>query len=105
MIFSFLSSPRRRLKVWLWERYVLTRKFVLAQWTKIPEKSRAVFWKALGESLNYLANALLISVPVSVLTGFSYWKSVLCTWIILPFVEHYYVWFHEGWKGKPEDEE
>jgi len=80
------------------EKYFVVRKKFLEIWTKISEEKRKKFISFLDISFNYLQNALLISVPVMLLLHISYWKSVICIWIILPFLEHYYIWIRETWK-------
>jgi len=87
-----------KLKNWLKEKYVLVKKKFLFYWTKISEENRKGFFITFHSSFNYLQNALLLSVLITLLTGFSYFKSVICVWVLLPFFEHYYIWLREKWK-------
>lgn len=86
------------------ELYKKFRAKVLARWTKIPELTRKSFLINLSSALNYLINSCLLSVPFTFfISSWSWsWKMyfilVLCGWILMPFIEHYYVWFRENWK-------
>ncbi len=87
-----------KVRLFMRNRYIAVRKKFLDKWTRIPEKSRIKFISTLSIVLNYLVNALLLAVPISLLTTVSYPKTVICIWFSLPFIEHYYVWFRENWK-------
>ena len=61
---------------------------------------------------NYLFNALLLSIPIAIIffvlgESFksSYFYSVICVWIFIPYMEHYYVWFRDKWKDDIDDKE
>lgn len=89
---------KEKLKQRVTSWYIAVRKIFLDQWTKISEENREKFFSFLSVTLNFLLNALLLSVPVTLLLPISYWKSVICIWFSLPFIEHYYVWFRENWR-------
>ena len=93
---KFNDKYRSKLK----QVYVVLRKKFLEKWTRIPEGSRKKFFSFLNISFNFLQNALLLAVPVTLLTTVSYLESVIIIWIILPFLEHYYVWLREEWKDE-----
>ena len=91
---KFKDKYRSKLK----QVYIVLRKKFLAKWTRIPEESRDKFFSFLNISFNFLQNAMLISIPIRLIFPVSYWKSVICVLVILPFFEHYYVWLREEWK-------
>lgn len=76
---------------------------VLKLWCKFSEETRESIVDKLSEILNYLGNAVLLAVPLTfiLLPDFSiknYLITVACVWILIPFIEEYYVWFREKWK-------
>lgn len=81
-------------------KYVIIRKYILEKLTKIPEENRKKFISFSSVTLNFLVNAIILSIPVTLLLHFPYWKSVVCIWIIQPFFEHYYIWLRETWKDE-----
>ena len=91
---SWYINLREKLR----KKYIILRKSTLTQWTKISEERRKQFISFFNSSFNYLQNAVLIAVPLSLLTRFSYIQSMIIIWFSLPFIEHYYVWFREKWK-------
>jgi len=98
-MFLMKSSLDYALKKHLRWDYILLRKRVLEQWTKIPEKSRESFWKAINIIFfKYLWTAVLIAIPMSIITNFTLSECVIIWWSGLPVIEHYYAHFKEGWK-------
>lgn len=62
--------------------------------------------KKFYDVMNYLFNAILVGVPFYFIGNIwfdpdilRYAKVVLAFWVILPFMEHYYVWFRRDWMG------
>lgn len=75
----------------------------------VPEERRDSVLSSLERVLDYFVNASLLALPVSLVI---FWKDVsfldyvlvvLCLWIALPFVEHYYAWFRSDWKVEDKD--
>jgi len=79
-------------------RLLKIRKKFLFYWTKIHEDHRKQFWRFVKTGTEFLFNAVLLAVPFSILTRYTYFQMVLCVWFSLPFIEHYYVFFMEKWK-------
>jgi len=87
-----------KFKQFMFKRYILVRKRFLKEWTKISEENRKSFFLSLFKFINILYTSLLLSVPITLLTTISLWKSVICFLLLLHFFEHYYVWVRENWK-------
>lgn len=89
-------------KQWL----VLLRKKILQIITLIPEITRETIIERADTTFNYLQNSSLLSIPLSITLFWNDWTIkkylliVLSLWVLLPFIEHYYWWFREGWKEK-----
>ena len=92
---------RKKLKQNMLNRYIEVRKKFLKRWTKISEKNRKKFFISLSSAINFFLTALLLTVPITLLTTVSPWKTVISLWFFLPFMEHYYIWFRETWKYTP----
>jgi hypothetical protein len=85
------------------ELFKKVKRKILSVWTKLSEESRENIVKKFSSSLNYLFNSLLLSIPLCFIIYHSislkyYGIIVLCVWVLLPFIEDYYVWFREKWK-------
>jgi len=79
------------------------KRFFLSLWTKISEENRKQMIHFISLMLNFLLNSILFSIPITIIIFHAFsWKqygiTIICVWILLPFVEHYYVWFRETWK-------
>jgi hypothetical protein len=76
---------------------------VIGRWHKISLDRRKSIIIKVETVLNYLVNAIIISVPLTIIfTSFNlanYFSMILCVWFVLPFIEHYYIWFRENWKN------
>ena len=89
------------------------KKRVLQKWDAIDKDLRTQIVKTLVSVFNYFLNALLLSIPVSIvfyLWNGEFWKmyffSVICLWIIIPYMEYYYIWFKDKWReNDPGSEE
>jgi len=82
-----------------------TKEKVLFWWDSFPEEKQKSILESVSSISNFLVNAILLAIPVSLLffnpfTIKSYFLMVLCLWILMPFVENYYVWFRERWKDE-----
>lgn len=80
------------------KKAIRARALAFRQWTRIPEIRRDMGIAAIVTALNFLLNAALLSIPLTVFTELSYWESVISLWVLIPFVEHYYTWFRERWR-------
>lgn len=85
--------------------YKKIRNKILLIWGKIGEDKQKQITERAEFILNYLVNSILLSVPFYIFsyfvfgTNYSRWfLIIICLWISLPFIEHYYIWFREGWK-------
>ena len=82
--------------------FVYLRSRFLFYWTKISEPSRDTFFMFVSTLLNYLLNAVLFAIPVSIFFHQNFWLCMLAFWALLPLFEHYYVWVCAGWND-PRD--
>jgi len=81
------------------------KRSIIEFWHKIPEKERKEHISNIEKILNYLVNASLLSVP-TYFFSLLFLKSsfirfiliLISLWILLPFIEYYYVWFKDDWK-------
>ena len=78
---------------------------LIGRWHKIPENIRTHILDCLSIILNYLANGILLSVPIYIflylifnLPFNTYFYLVISISILLSYIEHYYIFFKENWK-------
>lgn len=84
--------------MWLQKHKTKLFRWLHFKWTSYEEEDRKWFLAKLGILLNFGANSAALALPLWIIFPVSYWKTLLCLWILLPFIEHYYVWIREGWR-------
>jgi hypothetical protein len=72
--------------------------FVKVTWGRLREPQKDWVVKTLDTILNYLANATFLSIPISIAVKVPFWKTLICVWLLIPMIEHYYIWFRAKWK-------
>lgn len=80
------------------------KRYLLQKWDAIPLEKRNTGIQKVNSLLVYFLNALLLSIPLTIFLyfrGFAFFRtyifSVASLWVIIPYVEHYYVWFRRTW--------
>jgi len=87
MTFSFFSKWKKGINNWYRNKISL-----------IPQKTKESVLARLSVILNYLANSILLAIPLSIILSVNYLVCVICLWVLIPYIESYYVWFRERWK-------
>lgn len=81
------------------------RQKIIEEWHKVPQKKQNLILVYAEKVLNYLLNSLLLAIPcyffsTLFLGGHDFVRYLIIfvsLFVLLPFIEHYYIWFRDGW--------
>jgi len=74
------------------------KKVLIKEWGKLKEVHQIKLLTFLEKTINYFLTSLFFSIPLCLFFDFVWWRTILSIFLILPFLEHYYVWLREKWK-------
>lgn len=83
-----------------WWKRLVTR--IQTVWLSRPDSERDNILSILEIMLNYALAALSLAIPIHWMLHTPYWSCALSLIILIPYAEHYYAWFMQGWKGRTQ---